>query len=73
MKVQSRYIEYSGGKRVYESPWKDHRGADLPTPEGCLKVEGKGMTWKEAMAWKRKFEAEERKAGCSNFEYRVAV
>ena len=73
MKVQHRYVEYIGYKRVYASPWQDHRGGGLPCPEGCLKVEGGGISLKEARLWKKKFEAKEKKAGCSNFEYRIAI
>jgi len=72
MKVQHRYVEYSGGKKVYSGPWIDHCGDVRPCPEGCLKVSS-GMSLKEARMWKKKFLADERKAGCSNFEYRVAV
>ena len=62
-----RYVEYSGGRRVYASPWRNQGGA-AGCPEGCLNVE---MAEKEARKWKRRFEAEEKRQGCSNFEYKV--
>jgi hypothetical protein len=68
MRVQSRYVEYIGSKKVYAAPWNDYIGGNCP--DGCL---GVGLTLKEARAWKKKFEDSEKAAGCSNFEYRVAV
>ncbi len=66
MKVQSRYVEYIGRNRVVEGVWVDHRGGNCP--EGCLDV---GFPLHEARKWKKWYEREEEKAGCSNFEYRV--
>lgn len=65
MKVQCRYVEYIGSKRVVEGVWVDKIGGNCP--RGRL---GIGISLKEARKWKKKFETEE-KGKCSNFEYRV--
>lgn len=65
MNVQVRYVEYSGGRRVFAGIWGDKV---VPCPEGCFDA---GLTRKEAMQRMRKFRASEKAAGCSNFEYRV--
>lgn len=65
MKIESRYVEYMGFRRVHEGKWVRHMEK---VPEGCLDV---GLD--EPVAFKRvkRFEEKERKEGCSNFEYRV--
>ena len=69
MKVQSRYVEYIGDKRVCEGKWFNYWSAK-GCPKGCLEI---GMTLKDAREWKKKFESIDKKAGCSNFEYRVTI
>lgn len=62
--LQSRYVEYSGGKMVYNTEWRLHGPESCPV--GCLQV-GR-MTWKEAHKLKKVFL---KRDGSGNFEYRV--
>lgn len=66
MKVQSRYVEYSGGKRVVEGVWYDFVGGNCP--EGCMDV---GFPLREVRKLKVLFEKGDKKSGNSNFEYRI--
>ena len=66
-KLQSRRIECFDGKIVYASPWFDHLA--IREQEGCLSVGW--FTRAEALKWKKLFERDEKKAGCSNFQYQV--
>lgn len=68
MKVESRYVEYSGGKRVVEGKW--FLMSPLKCPKGCMDV---GMSERDARRMAKRFERGDLKRGCSNFEYRVAV
>jgi len=69
--VESRYVEYSGSKMVYASPWHDHCGGGCP--EGCLRTAESGMSLKKARQMKKWLQVVDRQKGCSNFQYRVAV
>lgn len=65
MKIESRYVEYSGGKMVVSSPWKRHV---VGVPKGCMDV---GISRKEALRRVRAWRKAEKEGGCYNFEYRV--
>ena len=65
MKIESRYVEYSGSKRVVEGVWSSHMAE---APAGCMDV---GISKEIVLKRLRMFKAQERRDGCSNFEYRV--
>ena len=66
MIVESRYVEYSRGKRVYACEWSRHWMA--PCPEGCLDV---GIRRVDALKRVRESRERDKKEKCSNFEYRA--
>ena len=63
MILESRYVEYSFGKRVVEGVWKRYM---LPCPSGCLEI---GISREEV---DRRIRIWTMVDDCSNFEYRAA-
>ena len=64
VRLQSRYVEYCGGKMVYSTEWRLHGPESCPV--GCLQVGCMG--WVEAHELKKRFLKSDESG---NFEYRV--